>query len=123
MTESYYVLKRWFAEDVDVVAAVEERFGEENILDEVPEVYEGMENDEDHIAVSSDEYDDTLVFHNSWGDDLSSTVKVKAYLVSEDGYTFEDDQARFEWEDGIAEELSDWLTEATGVGFPQEAEA
>jgi hypothetical protein len=117
MTESYYVLKRWFAEEVDVLAAIEERFGEENILDEVPEVYEGIENDENNVAVSSAEYDDTLVFHNSWGDSLESTTKVKAYLVGD--YTFEDDKARFEWEDSIAEELSDWLTEATGVGFPE----
>ncbi|AGM11871.1 hypothetical protein DNAM5_8 [Haloarcula californiae tailed virus 1] len=117
MTESYYVLKRWFAEEVDVLAAIKERFGEESILDDVPEVFEGIEADEDNVAVSTSQYDDTLVFHNSWGDSLESTTKVKAYLVTD--RTFDDNTEQFEWEDNIGDDLSDWLTEATGVGFPE----
>lgn len=113
----YYVLKRWFAEEVDIVAAVEDRFGEDSILDEVPEVCRGVKNDERNIAVSTTEEDDTLVFHDSWGDGLESTMKVKAYLVTDT--QFDSKEAQFQWEDAMADELSDWLTEATGVGFPE----
>ena len=114
--ESYYVLKRWFVEEVNALTAIEDRFGD--VLDDVPEVYEGIEKDEDNVAVETDEYDGVLVFHNSWGDSLESTTKVKAYLVTD--RTFEDDSERFSFEDSVAEELSNWLTEATGVGFPEQ---
>lgn len=119
-TEAYYVLKRCFAEEVDVLAAVKERFGEDAIMQDIPPVYEGIDNNENNVAVTSAQHDDVLVFHNSWGDSLESTTKVKVYLRTQPARTFDDDQAKFEWQNGVGDNLSEWLTEATGVGWPDE---
>lgn len=101
-----YVLKRWFADPQDVLAALDQAYE--------LEVIETTTDAGDSVPTEAVFLRDGQLWrvHHSWGDDLTNTVKIKVFVV-DPAVEFDSTEEKVAWEDDLGadfhEELLDLL--------------
>lgn len=120
--ESHYVLTgRWFKEPVNVREAVESEYETIDVPSGAIHPDDSGASDGVHdIAFVEENFGGIVILHTSSGE-LESTNKVKGYVHTLQTVWMDDEEIR-EWEEECAEKLDEWLTEKTGVGYPDPVE-